>query len=166
MLGLSFGGVVAQELAGKLNPKFLVLISTLEHAEELPWYYRTFKALPEATPMAQLAPIAPKFLFNKVFGASDVATQELLHNTITSADPAFIRWAVYHILRYRKDETNYSGPTLRIHGSQDHLISCPAGLPSSNCIKGGHLMIYEQAEEVSEVVNRFIKENLRFLRGS
>ena len=46
LLGLSFGGVVAQELARKKNCKGLILLSSPRTREEIPFQFRLMRWLP------------------------------------------------------------------------------------------------------------------------
>ena len=155
-IGLSFGGIIAQVLAQHFNPQYLILISTLGHSSDIIPYYRLAKFMPSGLPLTSLAKFAPKPLFNFVFGANESSTRQILYETIFESDNDFIEWAIPQAIKFSGIPYK-AHHVLQIHGLRDKLISCP---DSDNLCKidGGHLLVYEQAEEVSKLINDFIKK--------
>ena len=85
-----------------------------------------------------------------MFGAVD---KELLTKIIQDTDPHFIKWALYIILTWNSPSSK--GNIIRIHGTNDKLI--PLKGDAKIIENGGHFMIVDRAEEVSNYINEYVK---------
>ena len=151
LVGVSFGGLLAQEI-GRLRPLArVVLISSLGGPQELPPLLR----LAGATGLHHLLPFGllkwlPR-LAQWFFGARGGTEYRLLRQILHDTDPTFARWATAQLLGWR-------GPGLpevaRIHGTRDRLL--PAGRARIDYpVPGaGHFLIVSHAAYVSQVLNQ------------
>ena len=152
LLGLSFGGMLATEVAKTGAPTHTLLLSSAATRAELPPLYRFLGAL-------QLDHLAPAALFRQqnalldwYFGASDPDTKALLHAIIRDSDARFNRWAVQAILDWR-NRTLPAG-LHRLHGSADRVLPARR-IPGGERLEGaGHLAVYTHAPQVSEWIAR------------
>lgn len=150
LVGVSFGGLLAQEI-GRLRPLArVVLISSLGSPRDLPPLLR----LVGATGVHRLLPFGllkwlPR-LAQWFFGARGGTEYRLLRQILADTDPAFARWATAQLLAWR-------GPglpgTVRLHGTRDRLL--PAGAASIDYpVPGaGHFLIVSHAAQISQVLN-------------
>ena len=149
LVGVSFGGLLAQEI-GRLRPLArVVLISSLGGPHELPPLLR----LAGATGLHRVLPFGllrwlPR-LAQWFFGARGGAEYRLLRQILRDTDPAFARWATAQLLAWR-------GPGLagavRIHGTRDHLLPPGAARVDYSVPGAGHFLIISHAGRVSEVL--------------
>jgi pimeloyl-ACP methyl ester carboxylesterase len=150
LVGVSFGGVLALEVA-KLRPLTRVaLISSLATADELPWLARVARVtgLHRLLPAQglQLMPRVAQWFFNVANGAEF----KLLRQIIRDTDPAFARWAIAQLVHW---PSRTSPPAVRIHGTHDRLL--PAGAAKSQyLLPGGHFIIFSQAVKISHILNQ------------
>ena len=151
MLGVSFGGIVAIELAKIIKPEVLILISTVENDRQLPKKYVNIAKLGVLNLIPTFLIKPPKFLQTYLFGATN---KKLLHKIIRDTKPTFIRWALNSIINWKN--TINSTKIIRIHGTKDKLI--PIKGEAIKIKGGGHFMIVDNAEEISNLVN----EKLRY----
>jgi pimeloyl-ACP methyl ester carboxylesterase len=159
LIGLSFGGVVAQEAAKKINPLQTIIISSISSHKELPWYFRLCRSLKlyRITPF-RLLKFANKSV-NWFFGAKRKEDKKLMAGIIQDADVSLLKWSVEQLLLWRNEISLMN--LFHIHGDSDKL------LPLKNkkvdvVIKGGtHLMIYNRAEEIEKI----LKEQLSLQNG-
>ncbi len=144
-LGVSFGGIVAIEMAKIISPKILILISSVETHKQLPKLLVLFAktGVLKWIPSTLVKP--PAFVMNYMFSAEN---KTLLKNIVNDTDPAFIRWALIKMGSWKN--TDLPLETLRIHGTNDRLI--PLKGEALSIAKGGHFMIVDRAEEVSEII--------------
>ena len=154
ILGVSFGGLVAVEISKILNPKITILISSVETKNELRLIYKIMgkSKLVSLVPEQLFSP--PILLAYYIFGARDKKLlKEILHDT----DLKFAKWAVRELL-YWKNEERLKNRVVKIGGEKDKLI--PPRLDENlNLIKeGGHFMIVDKAEEISEIINLAIQD--------
>ena len=150
LVGVSFGGVLAQEVA-RLRPRArVVLVSSLQRRAELPWLAR----VAGPTGLHRLAAPALLRLLPRVaqwfFSVANGQEYRLLLRIIEDTDPQFVRWAIAQLV-------NWPGatavPVARIHGRHDRLL--PAGAAfSQHQLPGGHFIIVSQAAEISRVLNQ------------
>ncbi len=151
LVGVSFGGLLAQEI-GRLRPLArVVLISSLGRPQDLPPLLR----LGKATGLHRLLPFGllkwlPR-LAQWFFGARGGTEYRLLRQILRDTDPAFARWATTRLLGWR-------GPGLpaavRLHGTNDRLL--PAGTAHIDYPMpgAGHFLIVSHATQVSQVLNK------------
>ncbi|UOQ97835.1 alpha/beta hydrolase [Hymenobacter sp. 5317J-9] len=149
LVGVSFGGVLAQEV-GALRPLArVVLISSFTGPRELPWMGRLARAtgLHRLVP-PQLLPLMPRAA-QWLFGARNGGEYRLLRQILLDTDVAFTRWAIAQLLQW---PGRPGQAVIRIHGTADRLL--PAGAAHSQyALPGGHLIIISQAREISRILN-------------
>ena len=150
LVGVSFGGLLAQEI-GRLRPLArVVLISSLGQPTDLPPLLR----LAGATGLHRLVPFGLlKWLPRAAqwfFGARGGTEYRLLRQILHDTNPAFARWATAQLLSWR-------GPGLpslvRLHGTRDRLL--PAGTAHIDYLVpgAGHFLIVSHAAQVSQMLN-------------
>jgi len=150
ILGVSFGGIVAIELSKLIKPSKLILISSVETSTQLPQTYVSLgkTQILNLIPNTLIKP--PKPLLGFLFGAKN---KQLLKQIIKDTEPEFIRWALNAIINWSNEETPIEA--IRIHGTKDKLIPLKG---EANEIKdGGHFMIVDKAEEISNLINEQMK---------
>lgn len=150
LVGVSFGGVLALEVAQLRPLARVVLISSLVGPSELPWPGKLARAtgLYRLLP-PQLLPRLPR-VAKWFFGVKTGRDYQLLRQILHDTDPAFTRWAIARLLQW-------PGRTLpaaiRIHGTEDRLL--PAGTRHSQyVVPGDHLIIISRAAEISRILNQ------------
>lgn len=155
LVGVSFGGVLAQEV-GQLRPLArVVLISSFIGPKELPWLGRLARAtgLYHLVP-PQLLPRLPR-VAQWFFGVKNGREYQLLRQILHDTDPAFTRWAIARLLQW---PGRPGRPVVRIHGTTDRLL--PNGAAHSQYrLPGGHLIIISRAAEISRILNELAIEN-------
>nr|WP_262898392.1 alpha/beta hydrolase [Hymenobacter negativus] len=149
LVGVSFGGVLALEIAQLRPLARVVLVSSFTGPHELPWLGRMARAtgLHYLVP-PQLLPRLPR-VAQWFFGVQNGREYQLLRQILRDTDPHFTRWAIARLLQW----SGRTMPTIRIHGTADRLL--PAGAAHSQYrLSGGHLIIISQAREISRILNQ------------
>jgi pimeloyl-ACP methyl ester carboxylesterase len=149
LVGVSFGGLLAQEI-GRLRPLArVVLISSLGSPLELPPLLR----LAGATGLHRLVPFGllkwlPR-LAQWFFGARGGTEYRLLRQILADTDAEFARWATVQLLGWRGPGL----PAVRLHGTRDRLL--PAGAATIDYVVpgAGHFLIVSHAAQVSRFLN-------------
>ena len=150
IMGLSFGGVIAQEVAKILHPAFTFIISTIEEKKQIPFMLKwTPNWMFDHAPKQLFNP--PKSIANYLFSTKQKA---LLAAILDDTDPAFVKWAL-KALKNWKAEGEF-GPINAMCGDKDRLFK-PYG-ESVVVQGGGHLMVVDRAEEVSKVINDWLRQ--------
>ncbi|MGB0522320.1 MAG: hypothetical protein ACPGJS_05140 [Flammeovirgaceae bacterium] len=161
LLGVSFGGVVAQEIARMISVEKIILISSIKHHHELPWYFFLGKAFPVHHWISgqQIKIIGAKI--QRTLGDRGKGAQ-LFERMLANTPDAFMPWAIEQLIHWR--QTEMSKNLVHYHGTNDHV------LPSSYLsdfipVAGGtHAMIMVEAQQMNQILTKEM-ENLRLQLG-
>lgn len=155
IVGISFGGMLATEMA-RANPHSkVIIISSNKIATELPPYFKIGRYLP----VYKWIPIsfAKSFMLRStwILGGKNKRQKEVLRNIILDSDTRFVKWAISSILHWKNKETP---PNLtHIHGTADKLLPSQYVKPN-HIVKGGtHVMTLDNPEEVSTLLKKLIE---------
>ena len=149
LVGVSFGGVLALEIAHLRPLARVVLVSSFVGPSELPGIGKLARAtgLYRLLP-PQLLPRLPR-VAQWFFGVKNGREYQLLRQILRDTDPNFTRWAIARLLQWPGRATT---PAIRIHGTDDRLL--PNGAAHSQYqLPGGHLIIISRATEISRILN-------------
>lgn len=139
LVGVSFGGILVQEMAQFVHPKKIIIISSVKCNMELPRRMKiakstkAYKIVP--TSLAQNMEALAKYAFG------DVIKQrvKLYEKYMTMRDKHYLDWSIEQIVCWERTEIDQN--VIHIHGDADEVF------PSKNIrefinIKGGtHIMI-------------------------
>ena len=152
-VGLSFGGIVAVELARILKPEKIIIISSVSTKKELPMDLVGNILLRKL----KLFKLIPSSAFKKVnsithwlFGTKTKDEKQLLEQIIKDTPPKFAKWAMGNILTWN-NETRPTNLT-HIHGTADRIFPVKKTLADIKIDGGGHFMIYNKAEMISKIL--------------
>ena len=152
LVGVSMGGMVAQELAVITNPNKVVLISSWMGPQEQPPSLAIFKLLRSWLVINSFTMWAT-WPVKRFLGKRDRAADKLLYAMAVSEGPAKIRIGFKAIIQWKG--STWKGPVVRIHGDKDMVT--PLRFPGDHVVKGGeHVMILTRAEEVSGLLRKAI----------
>jgi pimeloyl-ACP methyl ester carboxylesterase len=155
IVGISFGGMLASEIAkADINIKAIIISSNKTH-KEFPGYFRIgkyvplYKWIPGNSKRKMIKPI------NIFLGAKGKEQKNLLKQIITESDPLFVRWAIGAILHWKSEEN--SSNIIHIHGTGDKLLPYRYVKADYTIQKGGHLMTMDNHEEISAILKKLIQ---------
>lgn len=146
LIGVSFGGIVAQEIA-KLKPVKVMLISSASKRNELHMLYRFIGKTGLITTLPTTAFRLPSWLAIYLFGANN---KKLLSEIIHDTDPSFVKWALQRIVTWKNDKGLFH---FRIHGKIDRLFPLKNDMYIDCKTVGGHFTIVDEGAEISDAIN-------------
>lgn len=153
LIGVSFGGMMAIEIAKLLETEKVVVISSVKTGLELPWYFRMAGFLR----LHKLIPIALFKSVNKatywLFGTTLQQERELLKVIVRETDPKFLAWAIDKIVTWRN--TTLLPNLIHIHGTNDRIL--PAQSPDQAISNAGHWMIVNKGKEISGLIRQLLR---------
>lgn len=151
LMGVSFGGIIAQEIAKLIPCRQVIILSSVKSHAEMP----RFVTLMRLTHAHRLVPgwllkrggalFAPYY-----FSVKTEAENQLLQVIIRDTDPAFLRWAVNQVVHWR-NETAITG-LIHIHGTKDRIFPASQIKGAVKVDGGGHFMIVNRADTISRLV--------------
>ena len=156
LVGVSFGGVIVQELAKIVNPQKVVIISSIKTRNEMP---KTFK-LAQKTGLYKWLPTGAlsNLSLLKKFAVNDYLKQRLkLYEIFLERDEKiYLDWAIETILHW--DRQAEDSQVIHIHGDKDEVFPIQN---IKNCIKlkgGTHIMILNRYRWFNENLPKLLKE--------
>jgi pimeloyl-ACP methyl ester carboxylesterase len=154
LVGLSFGGVMAIEIAKRTSIKHVVLISSIKHKEEMPLQLNViglFK-LNKLVPASNLLHFKP--LVNWFFGIRKPDERTMFSELIEQTDEDLVDWSSQQILAWHGEHSLQN--ITHIHGTADSVFPL-RNVRADHIIQGGpHFMVFTHAKEVSAVLNKVI----------
>lgn len=156
LLGVSFGGIIVQELDKILNVKKLIIVSSVKTHHEYPVVFKIARdyQLNNALPFGMFdnfVKFSLKLNINKLYKRIDLAERYL-----TERDERYLEWAVWSLLNWKQGEIRED--IIHIHGDKDKVFPINN---ISNCIKikgGKHEMIILRAKWFNENLVSLIEE--------
>lgn len=150
LVGVSFGGMIALEIAKHIACEKVVLISSAKTKLEVPFYFR-------AAGKVGLHKLVPVQIFKKVnsfthwmFGTTTPTERNLLKEIIQSTDERFLLWAIDKIITW--ENINSLQNVIKIHGTNDRIL--PSQKADYRVEGGGHFMIVNKAVEISAILRK------------
>jgi pimeloyl-ACP methyl ester carboxylesterase len=150
LVGLSFGGMLATEIAKRLQPHKTVLISSVPHSSQLPSYYRWAWRIGVQYIMTPTV-IKSGVMIKRLLTAEAPEDKKIIVEMARDMDPEFVRWAMWTIVHWKTTEGSVPG-CMHIHGSADVILPCRFTRPSHLVPKAGHLMIFNQADRINALL--------------
>ena len=154
-MGVSFGGMMAIEMAKYYPGAGVVLISSVKSRKELPPWMKWVDALK----LYILVPPRPTPLWLRKIGGNFLSAESeeeirLVNEFKTNVDPAYLSWAVKQIVTWKN---SWQPPVLyHIHGSKDKTFPSDRIVATHMIAGGGHFMVMNRAKEVSGILREIL----------
>lgn len=156
LMGVSFGGMCCVEIAKKLNPAKVFLVSSCKTITELPGNLKIWSKVPLYKRLSDNTYIKGAMFFKKKFGVSGKEPSKKFKEMLNTAPKDYFKGAVHCLLTWENQEVPKN--TIHIHGTADQVLPYKNSMNCNYSIQGGtHLMIIDKAEEISEIINRELK---------
>ncbi|WP_153801195.1 alpha/beta hydrolase [Foetidibacter luteolus] len=153
IVGLSFGGMLATEIA-KLKPQAnVVLLSSSKTYKEIPGYLRMWRKFPLYNWAPDSISKTVSRPFTKAFNSARGAEQKQVFNSmLNDTNMRFDKWAVDAIVNWKN--TIVSPNIYHIHGDKDRMLPYRFIKPDYTVPGGTHLMVMNNWKEISELIKK------------
>jgi pimeloyl-ACP methyl ester carboxylesterase len=150
VLGVSFGGMMAIEIAKFLPDPIVIIVSSIRDRHQLPRSIRMSGRLVGKSwaPPANhpwLAPLQDYFL-----GVENEDDARIARQYRGNVDPRFLRWAIRRIALWKNEWR--PAAFYHLHGTKDRTFPIRLVEPTHRVEGGGHLMIHNRAAEISKIL--------------
>ncbi len=150
IVGVSFGGIMVQEMSKHLHPKKTIIISSVKNRNELSKALKLIQKLKiyKLFPSKMIENIE-MFSFLAV-GETSKTRLKLYKKYFTVRDRVYLNWSIYNVLHWQ--QTKPLKNILHIHGTADAIFSFKY---INDCIpieKGTHIMIINRAKTISKII--------------
>ena len=152
IIGLSFGGMLAVEIAKQQPTRKIFIISSAKTFSGLRmpgggvvrWLFKT-KILP-----ARCYTIPNRVAFD-YFGAKTPEEKQLLRAVMRASDGRLMKWALKKLLTWENKTCPEN--VIHIHGTADRIIPSAIVNPDYWIEGGTHIMVYNRADEISKIIS-------------
>ena len=150
IIGISFGGMVAQELARLTNPLKVILIASIKQHIELPPYFKVMKLLN----IWHLPPKAIKSLAKggqRIFGQHGKEAYIMFADMVDKTPDPFVPWAIRQVLTWQN--TDIHPNLIQLHGTIDKMFPAKFIQGEYISIEGAtHAMTLFKPNEVNSIL--------------
>ncbi|WP_438988505.1 alpha/beta hydrolase [Polaribacter sp.] len=150
LIGVSFGGIMVQEMAKFVNPKKVIIISSIKNENELP---KKFK-LAKFTKVYKLFPtkVVENFEdYAQYFLGKSLKKKATLYKKYLSVrDKMYLEWAIYNVLKWK--QVNTLKNIVHIHGTKDTVFPIKRIKNPIKIKEGNHVMILTKAKKISKII--------------
>ncbi|WP_373940714.1 alpha/beta hydrolase [Polaribacter sejongensis] len=151
LVGVSFGGIMVQEMSKYLDVKKVIIISSVKHHKELPKRFefvkftKAYKFFPTKV-VSNFEDYAQYFLGKSLKKRADIYKKYL-----SVRSELYLNWSIGTIIRW--EQTKKDQNITHIHGTSDHVFPIKN---INNCIQiegGSHIMIITKAKKLTKIIN-------------
>lgn len=157
LIGISFGGMMATEIAKQIPIEKIILIASAKTKREIPIYYRLAGKL-------NLHRLIPASLLKKanfitywLFGIKSFTHKEILKSILNDTNIGFLSWAIDKIVKW--DNKILVANIFHIHGTTDRVLPIKFVNFNVKILGGGHLMTLDKSAELSCLIRQQIFGN-------
>ncbi|GGC79219.1 alpha/beta hydrolase [Flavobacterium lutivivi] len=156
LVGVSFGGILVQEMKQFVNPKKVVIISSVKSSIELPRAMKIAKT-------TKAYKLIPTKLFENVenlakYAFGDFAKQrlKLYEKFLSVRDKNYLDWSIEQIINWERKEVD--AEVIHIHGDEDEVFPIKY-IKNCTVLKGGkHIMILNKYKWLNENLPKILLE--------
>lgn len=154
LIGLSFGGMMAMELAKIIKVQKIVLLASAKSANELPILYKVIGALKINCIVPNVFLKQHNMIVDYFFGISSLEDKQMLKQILLDTDTKFLDWAINKILNWKNN--SFSTPVIHIHGNKDRIIPISNIKPTYMIENAGHFMTMTHAKEIEMLLKKVL----------
>ncbi len=154
LVGVSLGGVMAQEIAQIKNVQKLILISTVTHSNQKSRFQKFCSYIPLHKFILKPYVWFINRMVAKPIGIFFKRTVPLINTYLPYRDFRYVNWAVNTFIDWKSKPNTI--PTLHLHGTRDQFF--PIKRMGENCIAvqdGTHSMILTKSSTISKKIRKF-----------
>ena len=158
LIGVSFGGVLVQEMAKHIDCNKVVIISSVKSIQELPKHIK----LAQVTNAHKLLPtqwvknIETFALF--VFGDGIQWRVDHYKRYLTERDPEYLRWAIDQLVKWNQNLSPKD--IIHIHGAEDQIFPIKNIRTPFIKIDGDHAIILTKSDWFNKNLPKILNQNL------
>lgn len=151
LIGVSFGGIMVQEMSKFIDTKKVIIISSVKEKSELPKKFhlakftKVYKLFPTNI-VSNFEDYAQYFL-----GKSLKKRAKVYKKYLSVRSKTYLNWSISKVVNW--DQEKPLENVIHIHGTKDHVFPIKN---ISNCIEiksGSHIMILTKAKKISKIID-------------
>lgn len=157
LLGVSFGGILVQEISRKIQARKVIIISSIKSKQEMPkrlLFLKSFRVY-KLFPSRRLSKIEDFTRFD--YHPHLKKKGELYNKYLGVRNEKYLNWSLRAVLHWENKASDTE--LIHIHGTRDEIFPIKH---IENCIPiegGTHAMILIKAKKINQILNRLLKND-------
>lgn len=155
LVGVSFGGIIVQEMSAFIQPDKIILISSVKNENEMPGRFlflkksKIYRLFPSKK-IDNLNNLTKYILISK-----SIKKKIKLYNKYLSVkNEKYINWAIHNLLHW--ESKNNLDNIIHIHGNKDEVFPIKNIDSCITVLDGTHAMIITKAKKISSILQQKI----------
>lgn len=154
LVGVSFGGIMVQEMSKYIEAKKIIIISSVKHHNELPKRFqmvkftKAYKVFPTKV-VSNFEDYAQYFLGKSLKKRADIYKKYL-----SVRNQLYLNWSIRNVIKWEQNLATEN--IVHIHGVKDKVFPIKN---IKNCIKiegANHVMIITKAKKISKIIDEVL----------
>jgi len=152
LIGHSFGGIIAQEIAKQISIRKIVLISSIKSKKENPFHFKIISRLGLHNFFNKKWVLKTFPFWARFHGYETETIQNLFIKMISSQNDKYLQWALFQLSKWGGVEKLQTS-IVHLHGDKDKTF--PIKLIKNPIVieNGTHVMVFNKPEELSKLIN-------------
>ncbi len=148
LIGVSFGGMLVQEMAKLIQVRKTIIISSVKHASELPkrMHFARYTKIHKILPTGLINNV--ELLAKYAFGETVTKRLALYEEYLSLRDKLYIDWSIDQIVNWKQSERPDN--LIHIHGEKDPVFPIQNIKDCIQVKNGTHTMIIHRAKWFNE----------------
>ncbi|BCY28643.1 alpha/beta hydrolase [Flavobacterium okayamense] len=157
LIGVSFGGILVQEMSNHIQVRKLIIISSVKSNKELPRRMKVAKQTMayKLIPTRLLSNV--EVLAKYAFGDSVSKRIQLYEKYLKMRDKKYLDWAIENVILWKQTEPKIG--IVHIHGDKDEVFPVKHIKDYIPVKNGTHIMIINKYKWLNENLPKIILEN-------
>lgn len=150
LMGLSFGGLVAVEIARIRPVRHIFLISSIKSKQEKPFFFKLMRVAPFYLTNVRFVRDRTIWIWGRFFGLNNKKQVDFYYRIMPDLSDRYHRWSVRQICNWKNSETTV--PITHIHGTKDRVFPVKSCDPCHLIPDADHAMVFTHGPEVSRLI--------------
>ena len=151
LIGISFGGIIVQELASYVHPKKVIIVSSVKHQDELPKRFKIAK-------LTKIYKVFPTVVIENLedylgffIGKGLKKRADLYKKYLSVRSKEYLQWSINSIINWQ--QTAPIKNIVHIHGTNDAIFPIK-NIQNTIKVEGGtHIMVLTKAKKISKIID-------------
>ena len=157
LLGVSFGGILVQEMTKYIKTRNVVIVSSVKNKDELPFPMKIAKKTNahKLLPTQWIKNLDNLALFN--IGKGIIKRLELYERYLSERNPEYLKWAIDNVVNW--NQKKFIDGIIHIQGASDNVFPVKNISEPFIKIKGGHAIIITRANWFNSELPKLLLKN-------
>jgi len=154
LVGLSFGGMIATEIAKRHPGVKAILLSSAKTSAEIPPILKFWRYIPFYELFGDLLIKNSAAIVIKITGIKGKEQKQVQREILKTTNGEFTRWAIHVIVNWKN---NVVPPNItHIHGTTDKILPVKNVKADHVIYNGEHLMVMNEVEKIGSLLRKLI----------